>query len=552
MGHDFPLELLSGRRGVARSGAAGDAPAGNGIRRATDAPPGRGGKAVLLTRRDAVVMLGSGVVAGAMTSARAASGSAGDIDDLFAERDALGLAELVRHREVTPAELLDAALRRVERIDAGTHAVVLRHDEQARAQVSAGVGGPFAGVPFLLKDLHIRLAGTVTDNGSRFFRGALAGEDDELTRRYKRAGLVIFGKTGSPELGLTGTTESALHGATRNPWNLERTAGGSSGGAAAAVAARLVPVAHASDGAGSIRTPASCCGVFGLKPTRGRVPLGPERFEGWNGLTTQHAVSLSVRDNAALLDATAGPEVGSPYVAPPPVRPFLEEVTASPGSLRVALVTSPVSGSPVDAECVAAVEDTARLLEELGHHVEEAKLPVDHERTNAAMLATLCVNTLKALEDRSKVLGRPWTPEDVEPVTFKLAEMGRDFDGVAYIRARESFEEAGRAMALFHQRFDVVLTPTLAKPPVPIGVLSLSPVDFDAYVREVTTFGPFTALYNMTGQPAMSVPLFWSADGLPIGTMLAAAYGNEALLFRLAGQLERARPWWNRRPPAAI
>jgi len=503
----------------------------------------------MLTRRDALIMLGSTLAAGAAGPSPAQARSVTAHDAWLEDHDALGLAGLVRRRELGPAELLEAALRRVDRLDGQTRAIVLRHDDEARAQLAAGISGPFAGVPFLLKDLHIRLAGTVTDNGSRFFRDRVAGEDDELTRRYMRAGLVIFGKTGSPELGLTGTTESVLHGATRNPWNLDRTAGGSSGGAAAAVATRLVPIAHASDGAGSIRTPASCCGVFGLKPTRGRVPLGPERFEGWNGLTTQHAVSISVRDNAALLDATAGPEVGSPYVAPSPVRPFLEEVTAPPDSLRIALVRRPVSGSPVDAECIAAVEDAARLLEDLGHDVEEATLPVDHQRTNAGMLATLCVNTLKSLEDRSKVLGRPWTPEDVEPVTFRLAEMGRDFDAVAYVRAREAFEEAGRAMALFHQRFDVVLTPTLAKPPVPIGLLSLSPVDFDAYVREVTTFGPFTALYNMTGQPAMSVPLFWTTDDLPVGVMFAAAFGNEALLFRLAGQLERARPWRGRRPP---
>jgi amidase/6-aminohexanoate-cyclic-dimer hydrolase len=505
----------------------------------------------MLTRRDALLLLGSGLAAGA-AGAVGATGEmlpAAEPDDWLGGHDALGLAERVRRREVSPAELLDAALARVDRVDAKTHAIVLRHDELARAQLAAGVSGPFAGVPFLLKDLHIRLAGTVTDNGSRFFRDQRADGDDELVRRYRRAGLVIFGKTGSPELGLTATTESVLHGATRNPWDLERTAGGSSGGAAAAVAARLVPIAHASDGAGSIRTPASCCGVFGLKPTRGRVPLGPVRFEGWNGCTTQHAVSISVRDNAALLDATAGPETGSPYVAPAPARPFLEEVTTPPGRLRVALVTRPLSGSGVDPECLAAVADAARLLEDLGHHVEEAGLPVDHASTNAGMLATLCVNTLKALEDRGKLLGHPWTEEDIEPVTWRLAEMGRGFDGVAYAAARESFEAAGRAMAMFHERYDVVLSPTLARPPVPIGVLSLSPADFDAYVREVTTFGPFTALYNMTGQPAMSVPLWWSGEGLPIGVMFAAAYGNEALLFRVAGQLERARPWRDRRPP---
>lgn len=505
----------------------------------------------MTTRRDAVLMLGAGVAAmnGQRTFANQPARTGAD-ESLWRDYDALGLANLIRRHKISAVELLDATLARADRLHPSLNAVVLRHDELARQQLAAGVSGSFAGVPFLLKDLHVRLAGTVTDNGSRFFRGDVASGDDEIVGRYKRAGLVIFGKTASPELGLTGTAESVLHGATHNPWNLGRIAGGSSGGAAAAVAARLLPMAHASDGAGSIRTPASCCGVFGLKPTRARVPFGPLRFEGWNGLSTQHAVTLSVRDSAALLDATAGPEIGSPYVAPPPLRSYLQEVSASPGRLRVALVTRPLSGSPVDPVCIAAADDAAKLLDDLGHHVEHAALPVDFERTNAGMLATLCVSVLEALKERSAQLGRVWTEDDVETVTWRLAEMGRQYDGVSYAQARAAFDEAGRAMAVLHGRYDIVLSPTLAEPPVPIGVLSLSPVDFDAYIKAVTAFGPFTALYNMTGQPAMSVPLYWSADSLPIGTMFAAAYGNEGLLFRLAGQLERARPWRGRLPPA--
>lgn len=508
------------------------------------------------TRREILGWAAASAVTATVDAAAAQAASAPrarrDADAWYEDHDAVGLAALIRSGEVSAGEVLTAALRRVAERDAQVHSVVLLHEAEARAQVAAGVAGPLAGVPFLLKDLHVRLAGTRTTNGSRFFRDFVADADDEYVARCRRAGLVIFGKTGSPELGLTGTTESVLHGLTRNPWRLDRTAGGSSGGAAAAVAARILPVAHASDGAGSIRTPASCCGVFGLKPTRARVPLGPERLEGWNGCGTQHAVSLSVRDSAALLDATAGPELGAPYVAPMPGRSFLAEVDATPGALRVALVTRPVSGSDVAPECVAAAEDAARLLESLGHHVEPATLPVDHAATNAGMLATLCVSTLAALEDRSRTLGRPWTEADVEPVTARLAAMGRGIDGLAYAHARQAFDAAGQAMARFHQQYDVVLTPTLARVPVPLGVLSLSPKDFDAYVREVTAFGPFTALYNMTGQPAMSVPLHWSKDGLPVGTMFAAAYGNEALLFRLAGQLERARPWRNRRPALLV
>jgi Asp-tRNA(Asn)/Glu-tRNA(Gln) amidotransferase A subunit family amidase len=279
--------------------------------------------------------------------------------------------------------------------------------------------------------------------------------------------------------------------------------------------------------------------------------MGPRRLESWNGCGTQHALSISVRDSAALLDATAGPEAVSPYVAPPPSRPFLAEVGAPAGRLRIALVTRPLSGAAVAAECRDAVLDAARLLEDLGHVVEPATLPVDFEATNAGMLATLCVSTLAALQDRAATVGRPWTERDVEPVTWRLAEMGRTIDGVAYARARSAFDAAGLAMARFHQTYDLVLQPTLAQPPVPIGVLSLSPASFDDYVRDVTAFGPFTALYNMTGQPAMSVPLHWTRDALPVGVMIAAPYGDEALLFRVAAQLEQARPWRDRRPPVA-
>jgi Asp-tRNA(Asn)/Glu-tRNA(Gln) amidotransferase A subunit family amidase len=260
---------------------------------------------------------------------------------------------------------------------------------------------------------------------------------------------------------------------------------------------------------------------------------------------------MSVRDNAALLDATAGPETGSPYRAPPPERPWLEEVGRDPGRLRVALIRAPTSGSAVDPPVMAALEDTGRLLERLGHRLEEARFPVEHAVLNQAMLDTLCVSTLKSIEERAATLGRPCTPEDVEPVTWMLAEMGRKVTGLAFARAREAFDGAGRALAQFHGRFDVLLCPTVAKPPLPLGLIGLSPVDFDAYVREVTTFGPFTALYNMTGQPAMSVPLQATPDGLPMGMMFAAPYGAEGLLYRLAGQLEQARPWRARRAPHA-
>jgi amidase/6-aminohexanoate-cyclic-dimer hydrolase len=507
----------------------------------------------MIDRREALSMLGGAAAATLVPAGvRAATTKVSPLDDVFNDYDALGIAGLVKSGKVAPAELLSAAIARLESVEDTINAVPVRDDEAARQQLARLSAGPFAGVPFLLKDLGVELAGTHTTSGSRYFKDFVAGIDSTIVARHKAAGLVIFGKTASPELGLTGTAESVLHGVTRNPWNLERTVGGSSGGAAAVVAARVIPIAHASDGAGSIRTPASCCGVFGLKPTRGRVPLGPTRLEGWNGLSTQHAVSLTVRDNAALLDATAGPETGSPYMAPPQSRPYLEEVSTPPGKLRVALITTPTSGSAVDPECIRAATEAARLLESLGHTIEEARFPIDHGAANAAILATLAVSTRKALIERERQLGRPATPDDVELVTWRLAEMARKVDAVDYAMARDVFAAAGRAMTEFHRRHDVVLTPTLAKPPVMIGVLSLSPSDYDAYVRDVTTFGPFTALYNMTGQPAMSVPLHWTPDGLPVGVMFAATYGNEALLYRLAGQLEKARPWRQQRPPHAV
>jgi amidase/6-aminohexanoate-cyclic-dimer hydrolase len=470
--------------------------------------------------------------------------------DQYQAYDGLGLAELVAKGDVEPRELLEAAIARLEAVNTKVNCIAAKLYELGRQQIAEGLPkGPFTGVPFLLKDLSVALAGTVTAAGSRFFQDDMAAIDSTAVARYKRAGLVIFGKTTTPELGLTGTTESVPHGLTRNPWNLELTVGGSSGGAGAAVATGIVPIANASDGAGSIRTPASCCGVFGLKPSRARVPLGPLRLEGWNGLGTVHAVSRSVRDNAALLDASAGPDIGDPYAAPPPARSYLQEVGADPGKLRIALMLKPTSGSAVSADCLAAAREAAKLCESLGHVVEEAQPPIDHAAINAGMLATLGVSTAQQLDARAARAGRAVGEADVEPVTWYFYQEGKKASGLAYANARAAFDQAGRAMAEFQQVYDVILSPTLAKPPVKLGLLSLSPANFDDYVREVSAFGPFTALANICGQPAMSVPLHWSADGLPIGVMFAGRAGDEATLFRLAGQLETAQPWFNRRPP---
>ena len=464
--------------------------------------------------------------------------------------DGIRLAELVKGGEVTAQELLEAAIARVETRNGSINAVVNRMYDEAKAAIAMGLpAGAFAGVPYLLKDLGVYYTGTVTSAASTFLRDAVADHDSEMVLRLKRAGLVIFGKTNTSEFGLSTSVEPRLFGPTRNPWNLDCSAGGSSGGAAAAVAAGILPMAHATDGGGSIRIPASCCGLFGLKPTRARNPMGPDLGEGWNGASTGHAVTRSVRDSAALLDATAGPDVGDPYWAPPPSRPYLSEVGAEPGRMRIAFATTAWNGQPVDPECVTAVAEAAKLCETLGHHVEAASPIIDAELLGQASRIIISAHTRATLEARGDALGRLPNPDDVEPVTWTMAEFGRTASASAYARAIVSIHRIGRAVGGFFKRYDVLLTPTMCKPPHKLGVLTMDGADSAAYMQAILATIAFTSLFNSCGNPAMSVPLHWSADGLPIGVQFAAAFGDEASLFRLAAQLEAARPWWQRRPP---
>ena len=484
--------------------------------------------------------------------------------------DGLGLAALIEAGEVTAAEAVEAALARVAARDPALNAVVQALPRRARRFVANGVPeGPFRGVPFLVKDLGHALAGVPLRAGSAATDGYVPTRDAELVRRWRAAGLVFVGKSSAPELGLMGVTEPEAFGPTRNPWDPSRTPGGSSGGAAAAVAARIVPVASASDGGGSIRIPASCCGLFGLKPSRGRTTNGPDGGHVWEGASVAHALTVTVRDSAALLDATHGPAPGDPYFLPPPERPYLDEVETDPRPLRIAYTATSPMGGAVHSDCRAAVEDAAALLEDLGHSVEEAAVPIDGREIARSFLTMYFGQTAATLDALDQELG-DGTSKRTELTTQFLARLGRAISAADYLAATRRWNEFARISAHFHETYDFVLTPTLAEPPAAIGAFVATPreralmrttlmlragralhvagITDELAERSFRAF-PFTQLYNMTGQPAMSVPLYWSAEGLPIGVQFAAPLGDEATLFRLAGQLERARPWADRRPP---
>jgi len=465
----------------------------------------------------------------------------------YDECDGLDLAGLVASGKASPRELLDEAIRRARAVQERLNPISQWHEEHARAAIDAGLpDGPFRAVPLLLKDLTA-LKGTPTWSGSRLGqKQPAAAIDATLVERYKRAGLVIFGKTTTPELGIAPSTETTLTGSTRNPWDPSRTAGGSSGGATAAVAARVVPIAHASDGGGSIRIPASCCGVFGMKPTRARNPSGPLAGEGWGGMSVNHVVTRSVRDSAAILDATHGPAPGDPYFAPPFAGKFLDEVGKPPKKLRVALQLRPFSGVAVDPECVAAAESAAKLMEELGHSVEPAMPEVNWTELSDGSWVVIASNVRLAVLLMNG--GAEPARGVVDRVVQEAVDFARTLPGDAYPMGMRAIHRFGRLMAGFHEKYDVLLSPTLAKPPLPLGALHTDNLDLAAWREALLSFMPFTAPWNMSGQPSMSVPLHWTAAGLPVGVMFTAAFGEDALLFRLAGQLEAARPWAGRVP----
>ena len=465
--------------------------------------------------------------------------------------DAVAQAALVRAGAVSAVELTQWAIERIESLDPALNAVVTPTFDLALAAARAvPTQAPLAGVPFLLKDLVAEMAGVRFSEGSRFLRDVVSHYDSELVQRLRRAGLVVLGKTNTPEFGMVPTCEPVLHGATRNPWDTDRSTSGSSGGSAAAVAARLVPMAHGNDLGGSLRYPASACGVFGLKPTRARVPLGPEYGDAISGWACEHALTLSVRDSAALLDAVSGPAPGDPYLAPAPRRPFLAEVGRDPGRLRVGYSVRTAEGGVGHPDCVAALDDAVRLLDDLGHDVVEVGLPGLGPDVGAAIGTVFNAATAWIIGYWSKRLGRPPAEEELEPLTRAYWEEGRRVSAADYLLAIEECQRFARGVATWLGDLDVWLTPTLSTPPAPLGAITSTPQEpLRALEAGGATVAYAGVVANITGNPAMSVPLWWSADGLPIGVHFLGRYGQEATLFRLAGQLERARPWAGRRPP---
>lgn len=467
----------------------------------------------------------------------------------FAKHDGLELAKLVKNGYVTPLELLEIAIARAKAINPTIKAIVVECYERARKEARTKLPeGPFEGVPFLVKDLGFSMKGVECTNGSRLFQGNIPQEDDTLVGRLRQAGLVIFGRSHSPELGLTGNSESALHGQTKNPWNRRHIAGGSSGGTAAAVAAGIVPMGGGTDGGGSIRIPASCCGLFGMKPTRGRVPLGPRVYEILSGLAVAGAITRSVRDSAALLDAIGGPDLGDPYGHPAKRRPFLEELKLPPKSLRIGVVDGNAASGKIHPECRKALDQAISICEGLGHRTDDVTKEFAKVVPTESLACLWYVRPRITVEQRLGQLKRELRDDDLEPVTRWCVDQADQYSALDATRVRDALHRATRRMAKLQQKYDVILLPTLAKPPLKLGVIVQSRKDVEAMFREHAAFTPFCILANQTGQPAMSVPLHWTPDKLPVGVQFYGKFGDEATLFRLAAQLEQERPWANKRP----
>ncbi len=465
----------------------------------------------------------------------------------YGRTDGLGLAELVASKAITPSELLEEAIARAERLNPVLNAVVFKDYERAW-EVAKGAlpKGPFTGVPFLLKDIFLNAVGTPTRQGAGFFPAFPATHDSYLMARFRKAGFVPFGKTNVPEFGLVPTTEGKLYGAAHNPWNLAHSTGGSSGGSAAAVAAGIVPLAHANDGGGSIRIPASCCGLVGLKPSRGRVSCGPDAGDAMDGLSIELVVSRSVRDTAAALDAAMGYEPGDPYSAPPPPASYLQASKDKPKRLRIGFARKKLDGSALHPDCVAAVERTAKLCADLGHTVEEASPALDQGMLVPAFMAIWCANLASIIDLIARLTGQTPSLNNLEGLTLGLYEQGKKIGASDYLQAKMMLNQVARTAAKFHQTHDLWLTATLGAPPVKLGVLDMEERDPQKAFAPLIDYVPYTAIQNVTGQPAINLPLHWNDDRLPIGVQFVAPYGDELTLLKLATQIEQSAPWFAR------
>lgn len=469
--------------------------------------------------------------------------------DDYVKYDGLGLGELVKKGEVTPLELADAAIERIEKHNPALNAVVYKGYEDALEAVKGDLpDGPFKGVPFLIKDLGTEVKGWPRTSGSRFVADVVDDYDSELVRRFRASGVVLVGKTNTPEYGITGTTESALLGPCRNPWNPKHISGGSSGGAASAVAAGIVPLAHASDGLGSIRIPAACCGLVGMKVTRDRNPQGPDDYDRAIGFSVDHVVSRTVRDSAAMLDQTGYAERASPYAPPPKSRPYMEEIGASAGRLKIAWSSETPNGKPIDPEIQQALEQTVDALAHLGHEVVNRGLNVDYRMLYKAQAAVSSANFAAGMARRIEAMGREPEPHELEALTWAALKGGRKVTGEQTMWGWQTLRLLNRQVLETFEEFDVYLSPVMGTPPPEVGFID--PVNLEP--REVNKrqgkVFPFTPPFNFSGQPSLSLPLHMSASGLPIGMMFTGRYGDEATLFRLAGQLEKEMPWADRKP----
>lgn len=466
----------------------------------------------------------------------------------YASLDALALRDLIDSGEVSAGEVVESAIGMAEQHNDTVNAIVTPMYQSAADLARAPLSGPLAGVPFLVKDLTL-VKDVRCSMGSRLWSDFVPDHDADIVSRYRQAGLLIMGKSNTPEVGLAATTESVFLGPCRNPWDLTRTTGGSSGGAAAAVAAGIVPVAHATDGGGSIRIPASCCGLVGLKPTRGRTPLGPDVGEGWGAMATGHVVSRTVRDTAALLDVTHGPALGDPYHPPYFGGSFLADMAVDPGRLRIAIDLRPINDSKVHPDCLAGVERVAAQCAALGHEVTEVPLEYDRDLVGRAASALVAVNVRHNILARAEALGVTPSLDLVEAATLRFVEWGGEVPADLYVRSLHTIHSATRVIERFLLDYDLILSPTLLCPPPPLGYMDTNSPDEATYAAHFNAFWGFTSLYNATGNPAISLPLHWTESGLPVGIQFAAGFGREVLLLQIARQLEEALPWRDQRAP---